>query len=115
MNNSQTKSGASTTPESASQRDAGASDATAGNATPWSNRDPAWQRVSPKYAWVDLAMNLILIIVVAAAFPPNRYSSELKRLMPHSFKIGDSRIRSLQLPHTFKVSGVTYQCPQKWV
>lgn len=35
---------------------------------PWSNRDPAWQRVSPKYAWVDLAMNLILILVVAAAF-----------------------------------------------
>lgn len=31
----------------------------------WPNRGTAWQRVSPKYAWADLALNLLLVGIVA--------------------------------------------------
>lgn len=32
----------------------------------WPNREHAWQRVSPKYAWVDLVSNLIPVLVIVA-------------------------------------------------
>lgn len=32
----------------------------------WPNGDVPWQRVSPKYAWADLALNLISVAVVVA-------------------------------------------------
>lgn len=34
----------------------------------WPNREQPWQRVSPSYAWADLAGNLLMTLVVAAAF-----------------------------------------------
>lgn len=34
--------------------------------TPWSRDDAAWQRVSPAYAWADLVLNLLFVLVVAA-------------------------------------------------
>lgn len=30
--------------------------------------DAVWRRVSPKYAWADLAINLLLVVIVAAVF-----------------------------------------------
>jgi uncharacterized LabA/DUF88 family protein len=53
-------------------------------------------------------------LFVAAAFPPRRFSSELKLLMPASFKIGEDRIRKAQLPPSFVAEGVTYARPAKW-
>jgi uncharacterized LabA/DUF88 family protein len=60
------------------------------------------------------AMNPALFI--AAAFPPERYSNELKTLMPRSFHIGAQRIRQSQLPQTVTdaASGSTWSCPSKW-
>lgn len=34
----------------------------------WPNAGQAWQRVSPKYAWADLALNLLLVIGVIVVF-----------------------------------------------
>ncbi|MGK0722075.1 PH domain-containing protein [Leucobacter sp. W1478] len=34
----------------------------------WPNSGQEWQRVSPKYAWADLAMNLIMTLIVVAVF-----------------------------------------------
>jgi len=34
----------------------------------WPNRDQAWQRVSPKYAYADLIMNLLFVVIVGAAY-----------------------------------------------
>lgn len=31
----------------------------------WQREAPVWQRVSPKYAWADLVLNLMLTLVVA--------------------------------------------------
>ncbi|PRI12607.1 PH domain-containing protein [Leucobacter massiliensis] len=33
----------------------------------WPNRGVAWHRVSPSYAWADLGLNLLLVLVAAAA------------------------------------------------
>ena len=33
----------------------------------WPNGDAEWRRVSPKYAWADLALNLLLVLGVAVA------------------------------------------------
>lgn len=41
-------------------------DNTAADGLGWPNREQAWQRVSPKYAWVDLVSNLIPVFVVVA-------------------------------------------------
>lgn len=40
---------------------------------------------------------------IAAAFPPRRYSNELKTLMPYSFKIGSDKVRKAQLANTVQV------------
>ncbi|WP_440312677.1 PH domain-containing protein [Leucobacter chromiireducens] len=32
----------------------------------WPNHDAEWQRVSPSYAWADLIVNLVLVLVVGA-------------------------------------------------
>ena len=32
----------------------------------WPNRGEAWQRVSPSYAWADLAMNLLVVLAAIA-------------------------------------------------
>lgn len=37
-------------------------------AAPWPARDADWHRVSPKYAWADLIINLAWTIVIAAGF-----------------------------------------------
>ena len=37
-------------------------------------------------------------VFVAAAFPPNRYSTQLKALMPASFQINKAKISGAQLP-----------------
>lgn len=34
----------------------------------WPNQEQAWQRVSPKYAWADLGMNVILTLIVVTVF-----------------------------------------------
>ena len=54
---------------------------------------------------------------LAAAFPPSRYSSELKSLMPASFPIGRTKITGSQLPKTVLDSraGILYRKPAKWV
>lgn len=51
---------------------------------------------------------------IAAAFPPRRYSNELKTLMPGSFNIGLDKIRKAQLPDEFSVGSHKYQRPRKW-
>ncbi|QIM17218.1 PH domain-containing protein [Leucobacter insecticola] len=40
----------------------------AGGQASWPNGVMPWQRVSPKYAWADLAMNLLLILILCAVF-----------------------------------------------
>ncbi|WP_449278142.1 PH domain-containing protein [Leucobacter sp. GX24907] len=42
-------------------------DATSGGA-PGSWHDPGWHRVSPKYAWADLTLNLLFVLIVGIAF-----------------------------------------------
>lgn len=34
----------------------------------WPNAQSAWQRVSPKYAWADLGMNLLFTLIIAIVF-----------------------------------------------
>lgn len=53
---------------------------------------------------------------IAAAFPPERFSGELKSLMPSSFHIGHSTIRQSQLPDsvTEASSGLQWVRPPKW-
>lgn len=55
-------------------------------------------------------------IFIAAAFPPKRFSNELKTLMPSSFHIGHSSIRSAQLPEvvTDPRTGASWKRPGKW-
>lgn len=55
-------------------------------------------------------------LFIAAAFPPERSSTELKNLMRASFQIGSSKIRSSQLPMTFTdgLTGKVYSRPEKW-
>ena len=36
--------------------------------TEWPNRTEAWQRVSPKYAWVDLLMSLFWVLVIGVGY-----------------------------------------------
>lgn len=36
--------------------------------TDWPNREQSWQRVSPAYAWADLALNLLMTIAVVVVF-----------------------------------------------
>jgi len=36
--------------------------------TEWPNHTEAWQRVSPKYAWVDLLMSLFWVLVIGVGY-----------------------------------------------
>ena len=63
---------------------------------------------------VRMAKRIEPRLFVAAAFPPKRFSNELKALMPVSFQIGANRFRKVQLPDTFTIGGVTYNRPAKW-
>lgn len=50
-----------------------------------------------------------------AAFPPKRYSNELKTLMPASFQIGRGRVASALLPDTVtSADGSSHRRPDKW-
>ncbi|MFJ6280057.1 Uncharacterized conserved protein, LabA/DUF88 family [Arthrobacter subterraneus] len=53
---------------------------------------------------------------VTAAFPPARFSAELKRLMPASFHIGRAKIAQCQLPDpVLQADGtVLHRRPSKW-
>ncbi len=53
---------------------------------------------------------------VAAAFPPSRYSAELKKWMPASFHISRAKLNAAQLPSTVTdaATGRTYHRPTKW-
>ncbi|MFC5261368.1 NYN domain-containing protein [Kribbella qitaiheensis] len=53
---------------------------------------------------------------MAAAFPPKRYSAELRNLMPASFSIGLSKLTGAQLPRTVvdPISGRSFSRPSKW-
>lgn len=55
-------------------------------------------------------------LFIAAAFPPERFSNELKTLMPRSFHIGGGRIKQYQLPQTVTdvSSGSSWSRPAKW-
>lgn len=54
-------------------------------------------------------------LVTVAAFPPRRFSSELKSLMPSSFHIGANLIRQSQLPErVVSPGGTVWERPQKW-
>jgi hypothetical protein len=65
---------------------------------------------------VRTARALNTSMFLAAAFPPMRYSAELSKLMPASFKIGMSKLTGAQLPRTVldAVSGRAYSRPAKW-
>ena len=66
---------------------------------------------------VRTARTLNSTMFIAAAFPPLRYSAELKNLMPASFSIGLSKLTGAQLPRTVvdQTSGRSYSRPVKWV
>lgn len=53
-------------------------------------------------------------LFVAAAFPPKRYSAELKSLMPASFHISPSKIRGALLPAQVPDGPRTHVRPAKW-
>lgn len=53
-------------------------------------------------------------LFIAVAFPPRRFSSELIKLLPSSFKIGENKIRQNQLKNEFSASGHSFQRPEKW-
>lgn len=51
---------------------------------------------------------------VIAAFPPNRNSSELKRVCDAFISIGDAKIRQAQLPETVWADGHAISRPDHW-
>lgn len=53
-------------------------------------------------------------LFIAAAFPPERFSQELKDLMPASFHIAHSKIRQSQFDDAFEAGGKTFGRPPKW-
>lgn len=65
---------------------------------------------------VRTALNLNPSLTVFAAFPPKRYSAELKALMPSSFQINPARIRKCLLPDTVPGTNpsVVFTRPTKW-
>lgn len=64
---------------------------------------------------IRAATSLNPTIFVAAAFPPLRYSAELKKLMPSSFHIGATKLKQSQLPAVVTDGhGQSYQRPTKW-
>lgn len=64
---------------------------------------------------VRAARELNPSLFVASAFPPARFSAELKKLMPSSFSIGTTKLTQSQLPKVVKdAGGRTYGRPAKW-
>lgn len=63
---------------------------------------------------VKAAMKLHPPLFIAAAFPPNRNSHELKSLMPASFPIGRNKISQNQLPDPLTIQSVTFERPEYW-
>jgi uncharacterized LabA/DUF88 family protein len=65
---------------------------------------------------VRLARQLNPNLFIAAAFPPRRVSNELKTLMPSSFHVGMTKIRSSQLPATVvdAATGRQWTRPARW-
>lgn len=63
---------------------------------------------------VRVAQRINPRLFVAAAFPPQRFSSELKALMPSSFRIGQSKLSASQMPEEFSIQGRTFKRPSKW-
>jgi uncharacterized LabA/DUF88 family protein len=65
---------------------------------------------------VRVARRLNPQLFITAAFPPNRHSAELKKMMPNSFQIGISKIKSAQLPATVTdpARGLSWSRPAKW-
>ncbi|MFJ6252617.1 MULTISPECIES: NYN domain-containing protein [unclassified Streptomyces] len=53
---------------------------------------------------------------IMVAFPPKRFSNELKTLMPASFPIGRAKFAGAQLPDqiTDPVTGHVIERPEKW-
>lgn len=64
---------------------------------------------------VRMAQRLNPAAFFLAAFPPKRFSAELKTLMPASFQIGRGRIRGSMLPAAVTASdGRVHSQPSKW-
>ncbi|NLH69367.1 MAG: NYN domain-containing protein [Brooklawnia sp.] len=64
---------------------------------------------------IKAARALKPMLFMAAAFPPKRFSAELKNLMPASFHIGLDKLRSSQLPgNVTTADGLTFSRPAKW-
>lgn len=64
---------------------------------------------------VRAARRVFPALTVVAAFPPKRYSSELKAVMPRSFHLGHSHIRQSLLPETVRGEGtLRWSRPLKW-
>jgi uncharacterized LabA/DUF88 family protein len=64
---------------------------------------------------VRMAQRLNPTAFYLAAFPPKRFSNELKALMPASFPIGRGRIAKALLPDEVRsVDGRTHSRPEKW-
>jgi len=53
-------------------------------------------------------------LFIAAAFPPKRFSAELKALMPNSLHIGSNKIKQSQLADSVQLGGKTWTRPAKW-
>lgn len=64
---------------------------------------------------VKAARSITTKLFLAAAFPPERYSAELKKLMPASFHIGTTKLTQSQLPNVVTdTQGHVYSRPTKW-
>jgi uncharacterized LabA/DUF88 family protein len=64
---------------------------------------------------VRMARSLNPRAFIAAAFPPMRFSAELKSLMPSSFHIAPSKFSASQLPQIVHgVGDITHHQPEKW-
>lgn len=63
---------------------------------------------------VRAAWSLRPALFLAAAFPPKRFSAELKALMPASFHISPTKIRGAFLPALVSDGQRTLLRPQKW-
>lgn len=64
---------------------------------------------------VRVARRLNPALVVFAAFPPKRFSADLKREMPSSFHINPPRIRASLLPDLVPGrGGLVFRRPSKW-
>ncbi|REF29928.1 NYN domain-containing protein [Calidifontibacter indicus] len=63
---------------------------------------------------IRTARELQPALFVAAAFPPKRFSAELKALMPASFHISHSKIRSSFLPPLVRGKTHSFARPTKW-